>query len=145
MKIRKLERMDINQVVELWYKASVQAHSFISSEYWLKNKEAMATQYLPASESYIVVDKDKIVGFVSMMDNYLAAIFVQIDRQGHGIGKKLVNYVKEQNKTIQLKVYKRNSSSVQFYTKQGFKILSQNIEKSTNEMEYLMEWKKLEQ
>jgi len=142
MEIRKLEDKEINKVVELWYQVSIQAHSFISSDYWKENREAMATQYLPSSESYIAVDKDKLMGFVSMIDTYLAAIFVQTDMQGQGIGKKLLNHVKKRNATIQLKVYKKNANSLQFYTRQGFKILSENTEESTNEMEYLMEWKK---
>lgn len=142
MEIRKLENKDIDTVVELWYDVSVQAHSFISQDYWKKNKEAMATQYLPGSESYLAIKEDKIVGFVSMVENYLAAIFVQTNIQGHGIGKKLLNHVKSTRETIQLKVYKNNSNSIQFYTKHGFKALSESNDESTNEIEILMEWKK---
>ncbi|MDA3907060.1 MAG: N-acetyltransferase [Bacteroidales bacterium] len=142
MEIRKLESIDITTVVELWYEVSVQAHNFISPEYWNKNKEAMATQYLPNSETYLAIDEGAIVGFVSMMESYLAAIFVQTNMQGLGIGKKLLYYIKDKRETIQLKVFKKNSNSVQFYTKQGFKILSKNTEESTNEIEFLMEWKK---
>lgn len=47
MEIRKLESEDILPVVELWYETSIEAHDFISADYWKENKEAMATQYLP--------------------------------------------------------------------------------------------------
>ena len=45
MEIRKLKSEDISQVVELWYETSIEAHDFISADYWKENKEAMATQY----------------------------------------------------------------------------------------------------
>jgi putative acetyltransferase len=88
------------------------------------------------------MEEGNIVGFVSMIDNYLAAIFIKTDKQGSGTGKKLLNYIKERRATIQLKVYKKNSGSVQFYEKQGFKIRSENKEEITNEIEFVMEWNK---
>lgn len=142
MEIRKMESNDIKKVVALWCETSIQAHDFISSDYWKENKEAMATEYLPESETYLAIKEGNIVGFVSMVDNYLAAIFVQTNMQGYGIGKKLLNYIKERRSTIQLKVYKKNTNSVHFYKKQDFKILSENKELVTNEIEFLMEWNK---
>jgi putative acetyltransferase len=74
----------------------------------------MATVYLPNSETYLAMEKDTIIGFIAMSDNYLAAIFVQINNQESGIGKTLLNYIKERRETIQLKVYKKNSNTVAF-------------------------------
>lgn len=142
MEIRKMESNDITKVVELWYETSLQAHYFISPDYWKENKEAMAGEYLPDSETYLAIQEGNIVGFISMIDNYLAAIFVQRDRQRHGIGKKLLNYIKERRTIIQLKVYKKNSDGVHFYTDQDFTILSENKDEITNEIELLMEWVK---
>lgn len=107
MEIRKLESEDILPVVELWYETSIQAHDFISVDYWKENKEAMATQYLPNSETYLAMEGESIAGFIAMAENYLAAIFVKIDLQGLGIGKKLLNFVKNKREAIQLKVYKK--------------------------------------
>ena len=79
-----------------------------------------------------------------MVDNFLAALFVKTNIQGKGVGKKLLNYIKERRETIQLKVYKKNSNSVNFYQKQDFIILSESNEDNTNEIEIIMEWKKKE-
>ena len=144
MKIRKLKSNDIAVVVELWYDTSVQAHNFISSEYWQENKETMANVYLLNSETYLAISNNNIVGFISMADNFLAVLFVKTNIQGEDIGKKLLNYIKERRESIQLKVYKKNSNSVNFYKKQDFTILSENNEDNTNEIEIIMEWKKKE-
>ncbi|NOQ27249.1 MAG: N-acetyltransferase [Bacteroidales bacterium] len=140
MEIRKLESADIKDVVELWYEVSIKAHSFISPDYWKENKVAMTEIYLPNSETFLAIKDRKILGFISMADNYLAAIFVQTNMQGLGIGKKLLNYIKDKRETIQLKVYKKNTDSVQFYKRQDFKVLTEEVDKSTNEIELLMEW-----
>ena len=142
MEIRKLKSNDIVLVVELWFDISIQAHNFISPDYWKENKKAMAETYLPNAETYLAIFNDEIVGFVAMADNFLAALFVQTIMQGQGIGNNLLCYIKERRETIQLKVYKKNSNSIQFYKKQGFDILSDEIDNNTNEIEYLMEWKK---
>ncbi len=142
MLIRKLESTDIERVVELWYEISIQAHNFISPDYWEENKEAMATAYLPNSETYLAIKDNVIVGFLSMADDYLAALFVKTNMQGIGIGKNLLNNIKEKRKTIQLKVYKKNIRSVQFYNMQGFTTVSESNDDNTNEIEYLMEWNK---
>ena len=140
MKIRKLESGDIPETVELWYETSIQAHDFISQDYWRSNMEAMATVYLPDSETYLAVEKERIIGFITMVDNYLAAIFVQINMQGYGIGKKLLEHAKDKKEIIQLSVYKKNSKSINFYKKHNFKTRSENLDENTNEIELLMEW-----
>lgn len=142
MEISKLENNDIVEVVKLWYETSIQAHDFISPDYWEGNKDAMATVYLPNSETYVAIEAGNIIGFIAMAENYLAAIFVKNNMQGNGVGKNLLNYIKERRETIQLKVYKKNYNSVNFYKRQGFKILSENMEEITNEVELLMEWSK---
>lgn len=70
MEIRKLALKDIEIVVELWYKTSIIAHNFISNDYWRKNKEAMASEYLPNSETYLAIENGAIVGFVAMVEDF---------------------------------------------------------------------------
>lgn len=77
-----------------------------------------------------------------MVNNLVAALFVQNNMQGQGIGKGLLNYIKDRRNTIQLKVYKKNSNSAHFYKRQRFSILSEETDYNTNEIEYLMEWNK---
>ncbi len=140
MEIKKLASKDIETVVELWYKTSIIAHNFISNDYWEKNKEAMASEYLPNSDTYLALENGKIVGFVTMVEDFLAAIFVDNKTQGKGVGKSLLNYVKDKRTAIQLKVYEKNKKSLNFYKSQEFVIKSANKEEETGENELLMEW-----
>ena len=142
IKIRKLKNEEISTIVELWYETSIEAHYFISKEYWKANKAEMKEKYIPNSETY-VAEKDKnIAGFISLMDNYLAAIFVKPQEQGKKIGTTLLNYVKDLKKKLQLKVYSKNIKSFEFYKTNGFSVQSESVDESTGEKELLMEWVK---
>ncbi len=100
----------------------------------------MASEYLPNSDTYLALENGKIVGFVTMVEDFLAAIFVDNKTQGKGVGKSLLNYVKDKRTAIQLKVYEKNKKSLNFYKSQEFVIKSANKEEETGENELLMEW-----
>jgi len=142
MKIHKIEDKDVPEVVNLWYEASIRAHDFISSDYWQKGKDAMTEKYLPNSETYLAIERGEIIGFVSMKEDYLAALFIKADMQRNGIGKQLLNYIKNKRETIQLGVYKKNLKGVQFYLSQDFTILSEKMDNESHEFVVSMEWNK---
>lgn len=141
MIIRKYQHTVIDVLVDIWYKTSVKAHYFIREEYWKSQIKEMKENYIPMSETYVVTRDLKIIGFISMLDNYLAALFIDIEYQGNGAGKKLLTFIKERRNIIQLKVYKENISAVQFYSRNGFVIKNEGTDHLTDQAEYLMEWK----
>lgn len=136
--IRMATQNDIDECVEIWYKSSVLAHDFISQKYWQENKEMMRSIYLPSSELYVSILNNAIVGFVALVDNCLAAIFVLPECQGEGVGSLLVEQAKKCRTQLSLNVYKKNTKSVAFYKSKGFVIVSQSVDKATGEEEFLM-------
>jgi len=140
--IHRMKAEDIDPLVHLWYAVSVKAHHFISANYWHRAKEKMRSEYLPGSETYVARIDNQIVGFVSMLDAYLAAIFINPSMQGQGVGGRLMDHVKRSRQTIQLKVYKKNEPGIRFYQKHGFQSVSEHLDQETEEMELFMEWKR---
>ena len=102
----------------------------------------MMSNYLPDSETYLAISDGMIIGFVAMVGNYLAALFIACKMQGNGTGKKLLNFIKENRSSIQLKAYKNNARAVEFYRNQGFNVIAEDKDDETGETEFLMEWKK---
>ncbi|GAA0288071.1 putative acetyltransferase [Gracilibacillus halotolerans] len=143
MNITKYIESDVNKLIEIWYEGSITAHNFINKDYWKTQQEDMKEKYLPMSETYVIRNEKEVVGFASMVDDYLAALFIDVHHQGHGYGKRLLNFVKEHSNTIQLKVYKKNKNAVNFYLKNGFLISEELIDEPTAEEELLMKWKKV--
>jgi len=142
--IRKATAEHFPLLAEIWLEASRSAHSFVDESYWTANKQAMQSQYLPSSEVHICVHNDSVVGFIAMVDNYLAALFIDPSRQGSGYGKLLLNYVKSTRDAITLNVFARNEKATAFYRKQGFSITSKQIDEPTGELEYVMTWQRRE-
>ncbi|MGM9968413.1 MAG: GNAT family N-acetyltransferase [Rummeliibacillus sp.] len=140
MNIRSIKKTEINKLVEIWYEGSLIAHDFIDKGYWKSQKVEMEEKYIPMSETYVVSNEKDVVGFVSMLDNYLAALFIDVKHQGGGHGKRLLNFIKGKRESIQLKVYKKNNKAVDFYLKNGFVIKEESLDEQTSEEEFLMEW-----
>ncbi|WP_353160194.1 N-acetyltransferase [Myroides odoratus] len=139
--IRLFKAEDSKEVVELWYEASVIAHDFIEASYWHEKKADMAQIYIPNSETYVYEKENHIVGFVSLIENYIAAIFVAPSEQGKGIGKELMQFIKHKHSILELGVYVKNINSIAFYEKQGFKVVEEKLDESTGEREVVMEYK----
>lgn len=136
--IRKYNENDMASVLEIWLNASVQAHAFISPEFWESQVENMRNIYIPASETYVYEVESKVVGFYALYENSLAAIFVSPELQGKGIGKQLLSHAKTQRAELSLAVYKENQASYQFYLSQDFKVLSEQLDEHTGHPEYTM-------
>lgn len=96
---------------------------------------------LPA-EVYVYIDecKNEIEGFVGLDQEYIAGIFVRKEARSKGIGKALLDFIKEKKQELTLNVYQKNERAVRFYERQGFPIIDRSIDKNTAEKEYLMRW-----
>lgn len=141
--IRKASSNDFNELTKIWLEASIKAHHFIPASYWQSNIDKMQDIYLPMSEVYLAEDENNIYGFIALLDDAIAAIFVSPDHQAKGIGRQLVTYAQEMRNRLQLNVYQENQNSVKFYQSNGFKILNEAIDTVTNCKEYVMFWEKL--
>lgn len=137
--IRKLHQTDIDRVAEIWLDTNLKAHNFIADEYWKSNFE-MVKEMLPKAEVYVYEQQDtgEIQGFIGLYDNYIEGIFVWSKMQSNGIGKALLDFVKEFKTTLILHVYQKNKRAVKFYQRENFKIQSENIDENTGEREYIM-------
>lgn len=137
--IRKLRKTDINRVADIWLRTNLKAHSFISEQYWTSNYERVK-EMLPQAEVYVYEDDKMIQGFLGVRDEYIEGIFVSDKMQSHGIGKSLLDYIKDKKVRLQLNVYQKNVRAISFYQREGFTIQCDQIDEFTGEKEYVMNW-----
>ena len=142
IEITEISEKDITEIVDIWYEVSLQAHAFVPSDYWKKNKDQMISKYIPMSETFKAADGGNILGFISLLDEYLAAIFVKSEYQDRGIGSLLLNYAMSIRNKLQLKVFCKNIKSVEFYKSKGFSVISESKDNETGEDELVMQWHK---
>ena len=137
--IRKLQKADINRVADIWLKTNLKAHFFIPEQYWISNYE-FVKEMLPQAEVYVYEDDKMIQGFIGVSDEYIEGIFVSDEMQSRGIGKMLLDYIKDKKDRLQLKVYQKNVRAMSFYQREGFTIQSESMDEFTGEKEYVMNW-----
>lgn len=138
--IRNVENKDIDKIMDIWLKSTIKAHDFIDEEYWNKNYDTVKNVYIPMSDTFVYEDKENIKGFISIINNeFIGALFVAIDCQGNGVGKKLIDYVMNKYKKLNLAVYKDNKKSVDFYMNRGFNIVKEQKNEDSGYAEYIME------
>ena len=137
--IRHLQEDDIDAVAKIWLDTNMEAHSFVPAEYWEGNLTSVKGMFLQA-EMYVYEENGEILGFIGLDQSYVAGIFVKSQYRSLGIGKALLDFVKEQNEELTLHVYQKNEKAVHFYKREGFRIQKEMQDETTGEKEYLMIW-----
>ena len=137
--IRKYRETDIDQILEIWLSASIKAHTFVEAEFWASKVNEMRDVYIPASETFVFESGNQIAGFYSLYGNTLAAVFVSPSLQGRGVGAAMLDDAKSRRECLQLSVYQENTPSINFYKKQGFISLGEQVDKQTGHPELVME------
>ena len=124
--IRKLQKADINRAADIWLKTNLKAHFFIPEQYWISNYE-FVKEMLPQAEVYVYEDDKMIQGFVGLSNEYMERIFVSNEMQSCGIGKLLLDYIKNKKVRLRLNVYQKNARALSFYQREGFDIQSEGL------------------
>lgn len=137
--IRKLQKTDINRVADIWLETNLKAHCFIPSQYWESNFETVK-EMLSQAEVYVYETDQKIQGFIGVNEEYIEGIFVCNEMQSQGIGKILLEHIKNKKPKLLLNVYQKNTRAIHFYQREGFKIQCEGADRTTGETDYVMAW-----
>ena len=99
------------------------------------------------AEVYVYEDDKMIQGFVGLSNEYMEGIFVSDEMQSCGIGKLLLDYIKNKKIRLRLNVYQKNARAISFYQREGFDIQCEGFDiqcegfdDATGEKEYTMLW-----
>ena len=140
--IRKLQETDIDRVAAIWLDTNLKAHDFIAESYWLGNFDEVKG-LLAQAELYVYEDEIQgIQGFIGLEDTYIAGIFVSEKVQSRGIGKQLLDFIKERKEELSLSVYQKNAGAIRFYEREGVAVRHTGLDEQTGEKEYQMVWQK---
>ncbi len=141
--VRRMEETDLDSVMQIWLESNIKAHDFIPKEYW-ENNFASVREMVFEAEVYVYVTGcgGEVAGFLGMMEDYLAGIFVRGGMRSRGIGKCLLCFAKKEKRRLSLHVYRKNERALRFYEREGFLRREETADRGTGEMEILMEWEK---
>ena len=126
----------------------------------LSNQQLKKEVENPNCHFYIALENDTILGYLKLNQGEaqtetsdldaleIERIYVNSNIQGKGIGKKLIDFCKEESKKrkssfLWLGVWENNENALGFYKHMGFEIFDTHSFKLGNEdqRDYLMKWR----
>lgn len=119
-----------------------EAHDFIPAAYWLGHFAEVRTA-LARAEVWVFETEARaeISGFIGLLGDYIAGIFVRREARSGGVGRQLLDHVKTSRGQLRLQVYRKNLRAAAFYRREGFRVLEEGVDPETGEAELLMEWR----
>lgn len=129
------------QTVAMWRDSKEQAigqkeiHSFENHLHFLNH--ILPGQY----QIDLALVDDKVVGMIAYNEKEISQLYIHNAYQGIGIGKRLLEKVKEQSSgRLTLYTFEVNKNAQRFYEKHGFKIIGRGQENEENLPDIQYEW-----
>lgn len=133
--IRPFADEDLDEVLDVWYEASLVAHSFLSEEFLATERREVAEHWLPLAETMVYEDDGRVIGFLALIGNEVGAIFVDPRCQGRGFGRALMDRARSIRPFLELNVLEANAIGRRFYETYGFKLIDRHVGEATNQPE----------
>ena len=119
--IRPFQTDDTDTIVSIWRDASALAHSFLPAAFIEQEADALRNIYLVHAETSVIEVDGTIVGFVSLVDDELAGLFLRPAFHGRGLGRAMVDFAKAQKGPLRVEVFENNHIGRKFYASYGFR------------------------
>ncbi len=133
--IRPYNDGDLDGLLDVWHRASLIAHSFLSQDFLENERQQIIELWLPIAETIVYEADGRIVGFLSLIGNEVGAIFVAPDRQGRGIGRALMDVARGSRPFLELNVFEANSTGRRFYDAYGFEVVGRQMNEVADQPE----------
>ena len=139
---------ETEQLVRIRRDAELEAQQFLPASYFNEKAETVRDE-IRTGDVYVIGGEtdgaENVLGFIGLQDDCIAGFFIDRAFQSQGLGKRLLNYVKERYGQLTLDVFAKNEGAVRFYTREGFRILSSAADPATGELVYTMVWARADQ
>lgn len=139
--IRTYHPQDLDTILSIWLQGNLDAHPFVPAGYWRRNYPLTA-QLLPQAEVYVAEVHGQVVGFIGLMEELVAGVFVHRAHRGAGVGSALLRKAQERRDRLRLFVYQQNPSALRLYQRHQFAITAVERDTETGAWAYQMEWKR---
>ena len=137
--IRLFRPEDLPQILEIWLQGNLDAHPFISTDYWRENR-ALAARLIPLATVYVSEQEGILNGCLGLSEGHVEGLFVLRDARRAGVGEALLDTAKALDARLELCVYEKNTNALRFYRRRDFVPLRRQTDDATGEAELVMVW-----
>ncbi|GLR70192.1 GNAT family N-acetyltransferase [Agaribacter marinus] len=132
-KIRQYQPADLDDVLNTWDRATRLAHAFMTDAFIAQERKNIAEIYLPKTNTWVSETTSGVNGFISLIGSEVAALFVQPNDHGKGIGGALMDKAKKLHGSLEVEVFKSNKIGRHFYAAHGFTFSEEKLHPPTNQ------------
>ncbi|WP_412550972.1 N-acetyltransferase family protein [Shimia sp. MIT910701] len=86
----------------------------------LADTEAFCGHLTKATDCWVAVDAEQVLGFVARGKDWVTALYLAPDARGRGIGATLLAQAKAGRDALQLWCFQSNAGARRFYERHGF-------------------------
>jgi putative acetyltransferase len=133
--IRAYTSRDTDDLLDVWYRASLVAHPFLSESFLEEERSEIGQKWLPIAETSVYEVDGRVVGFISLVGNEVGGIFVDPACQGQGIGRALMDHARRSRAFLELDVFEANDTARRFYDSYGFQFVDRHFNDSAGQPE----------
>ena len=134
---------EAEQLMRIRRSAEQDAQQFLPASYFDGKADAVRDE-LRTGDVYVIGGEtdgqDNVLGFIGLQDDCIAGFFIDRAFQSQGLGKQLLDFVKQRYDKLTLDVFAKNEGAVRFYTREGFRIRESRTDPDTGEQVYTMAW-----
>ncbi len=141
IRIIEFEPIYAEETVSMWRQSKEKAigqkeiHSFEDHVFFLNNI------LNEDNKIYIAIDNTKVVGMIAFNESEINQLYIHIDYQGKGLGRRLLELAKSNSKgRLTLFTFEVNRKAQHFYEKNGFRIIGRGHENEENLEDIKYEW-----
>jgi len=138
--LSNFNKKDIDIIMKIWKDNNQKYQSFMGNQYWIDKYIQTRDEFLNG-KIYVYTESTKILAFVVFDDDgSVLNIQVKPEIQREGIGKLLLEKIKNENSNLCVKVFEKNVNAILFFKAMGFRKTDENVDDITNENVYNMKW-----
>ncbi|QRY78833.1 acetyltransferase [Pseudomonas sp. PDNC002] len=121
MLIRQRIAADNPRLLDIWLGAVRATHHFLEASDIDGLLPQVRDLYLPAVEVWVATDADdRPLGFIGLNETHVEMLFIEPDLRGRGIGRALLDFMRESRDPLSVDVNEQNPQAVGFYLHYGF-------------------------
>jgi putative acetyltransferase len=131
--IRSYADHDTDAVVSIWRAASELAHPFLSVPFLDAEAQNVRNVYPRYAEIWVLEDNGMPIGFISLIDSEVGAIFLQPEHHGLGHGRAMMDFAVSKTGAVTLDVFKANAIGRAFYDRYGFRQVGEYVHEASGQ------------
>jgi GNAT superfamily N-acetyltransferase len=122
--IRASEPADADDLIRVWLASTIPGQSFLPEDHWRAMEPAIREELMPIAATWVVVEHDELVAFMSLLGNSIGGLSTHPDHQGEGHGRALIEHARERYTPVLVEVFEANEAASEFYRGCGLSITS---------------------